>query len=51
MLILPILNIYRKLYGIKMMFVVLGTFYVAMVCAGYLVELQHDPSDYRLAMA
>src|ERR1700736_3643525 len=39
LLILPILNIYRKYYGIKMMFVLLGTFYVAMVCAGYLVEL------------
>jgi Predicted permease len=39
LLILPILNIYRKYYGIKMMFVLLGTFYGAMVCAGYLVEL------------
>jgi uncharacterized membrane protein YraQ (UPF0718 family) len=39
LLILPILNIYRKYYGIKMMLVLLGTFYVAMVCAGYLVEL------------
>jgi hypothetical protein len=39
LLILPILNIYRKYYGIKMMFVLLGTFYIAMVCAGYLVEL------------
>jgi uncharacterized membrane protein YraQ (UPF0718 family) len=39
LLILPILNIYRKYYGIKMMFVLLGIFYVAMVCAGYLVEL------------
>ncbi|GAC1399628.1 MAG: permease [Mycobacterium sp.] len=39
LLILPILNIYRKYYGVKMMLVVLGTFYVSMVCAGYLVEL------------
>lgn len=33
------LHIYRKYYGLKMMFVLLGTFYVSMVCAGYLVEL------------
>jgi uncharacterized protein len=39
LLILPILNIYRKYYGLKMMFVLLCTFYVAMVLAGYLVEL------------
>lgn len=39
LLILPILNIYRKYYGAKMMFTLLGTFYVAMVAAGYLVEL------------
>jgi uncharacterized membrane protein YraQ (UPF0718 family) len=39
LLILPILNIYRKYYGLKMMFVLLGTFYVSMVCAGYVVEL------------
>jgi uncharacterized protein len=39
LLILPILNIYRKYYGIRMMLVLLGTFYVSMVCAGYFVEL------------
>ncbi|HUO36656.1 MAG TPA: permease [Mycobacterium sp.] len=39
LLIIPILAIYRKYYGTKMMLVLLGTFYVAMVCAGYLVEL------------
>jgi len=39
LLILPILNIYRKYYGAKMALVLLGTFYVAMVGAGYLVEL------------
>ena len=39
LLILPILNIYRKYYGIRMMFVLLGTFYASMVVAGYLVEL------------
>ena len=39
LLILPILNIYRKYYGVKMMFALLVTFYVSMVCAGYAVEL------------
>ena len=39
LLILPILNIYRKYYGVKMMLTLLLTFYVSMVCAGYLVEL------------
>ena len=39
LLIIPILNIYRKYYGVKMMLVLLVTFYVSMVCAGYLVEL------------
>jgi uncharacterized protein len=39
LLIIPILNIYRKYYGTKMMLVLLGTFYITMVCAGYLVEI------------
>ncbi|MFV8316607.1 permease [Mycobacterium sp. 23] len=39
LLILPILNIYRKYYGTRMMLTLLGTFYAAMVVAGYLVEL------------
>jgi uncharacterized protein len=39
LLIIPILNIYRKYYGAKMMLILLGTFYAAMVTAGYLVEL------------
>jgi uncharacterized membrane protein YraQ (UPF0718 family) len=39
LLILPILNIYRKYYGTRMMFMLLGTFYASMVAAGYLVEL------------
>src|SRR6185369_17292070 len=39
LLILPILNIYRRYYGTKMALVLLGTFYAAMVGAGYLVEL------------
>ena len=39
LLILPILNIYRRYYGLRMTLVLLGTFYAAMVGAGYLVEL------------
>jgi uncharacterized membrane protein YraQ (UPF0718 family) len=39
LLILPILNIYRKYYGLPMTLVITGAFYAAMVAAGYLVEL------------
>ncbi|MFD0273683.1 permease [Kitasatospora sp. NPDC127111] len=39
LLILPILNIYRKYYGRGMAVFLLVTFYVAMVAAGYFVEL------------
>ncbi len=39
LIILPILAIYRKYYGTRMMLVVLGSFYLAMVGAGYVVEL------------
>jgi uncharacterized protein len=39
LLILPILNIYRKYYGTRMMLTLLAAFYAAMVAAGYLVEL------------
>ncbi|MDD4868848.1 MAG: permease [Mycobacterium sp.] len=38
LLIVPILNIYRKYYGTKMMLTLVGTFYASMVAAGYLVE-------------
>ncbi len=39
LLILPILNIYRKYYGLKMAAFLAGCFYVTMVIAGYVVEL------------
>ncbi|MET7473587.1 permease [Streptomyces sp. NPDC005648] len=39
LLILPILNIYRKYYGPRMTAFLLATFYAAMVLAGYAVEL------------
>jgi uncharacterized protein len=45
LLILPILNIYRKYYGTRMMLTLLGTFYAAMVSAGYLVELIFGAAD------
>jgi uncharacterized protein len=39
LIILPILNIYRKYYGLRMTAVILATFYAAMVVAGYTAEL------------
>jgi uncharacterized protein len=39
LIIAPILNIYRKYYGLKMAAFLLGTFFVAMVVAGYVIEL------------
>jgi uncharacterized protein len=39
LIILPILNIYRKYYGAKMSLFLLGTFYATMVVAGYIVEV------------
>jgi uncharacterized membrane protein YraQ (UPF0718 family) len=38
LLILPILNIYRKYYGARTALFLLGTFYLATVIAGYVVE-------------
>jgi hypothetical protein len=39
LIILPIINIYRKYYGLRMALFITGAFYAAMVIAGYLVEL------------
>jgi uncharacterized membrane protein YraQ (UPF0718 family) len=39
LLIIPILTIYRKYYGTRMAAFIAGTFYVAAVVAGYLVEI------------
>jgi uncharacterized protein len=39
LIILPILDIYRKYYGRRMALFLLGTFYATMVAAGYVVEL------------
>jgi hypothetical protein len=38
LIIIPILIIYRKYYGTRMMLTVLGIFYATMVVAGYVVE-------------
>ncbi len=38
LIIIPILIIYQKYYGTRMMLVLLGTFYATMVLAGYAVE-------------
>lgn len=57
LLILPILNIYRKYYGAKTALFLLGTFYVATVIAGYIVEfifgglgLIPDQADAKVPM-
>jgi uncharacterized membrane protein YraQ (UPF0718 family) len=57
LLILPILNIYRKYYGAKTAAFLLGTFYLAMVVAGYIVEfafgglgLIPDQADAKIPM-
>jgi uncharacterized membrane protein YraQ (UPF0718 family) len=39
LIVLPILNIYRKYYGWKMSAFLLVTFYAAMVVAGWIVEI------------
>ena|SRR5487761_20172 len=38
LIIIPILVIYRKYYGTRMMLTILGIFYAAMVLAGYVIE-------------
>ena len=38
LIIIPILVIYRKYYGTKMMLVLLATFYATMVIAAYIIE-------------
>jgi uncharacterized membrane protein YraQ (UPF0718 family) len=39
LIVLPILDIYRRYYGGRVALYILGTFYVTMAAAGYLVEL------------
>ncbi len=39
LIVFPILRIYKKYYGLKMAAFLFATFYIAMVGAGYLVEI------------
>ena len=39
LIVLPVLDIYRKYYGGRVAWYILATFYVTMAAAGYLVEL------------
>jgi uncharacterized protein len=39
LIVLPVLDIYRKYYGWKVMLYILVTFYVTMAVAGYAIEL------------
>jgi uncharacterized protein len=38
LIVLPLLDIYRKYYGVRMMWFILGTFYVSMALAALMVE-------------
>jgi uncharacterized membrane protein YraQ (UPF0718 family) len=58
LIIVPILLIYRKYYGTRMMLVLLGAFYLTMVAGGFLVELLFsglglvpDPDGVQVAEA
>lgn len=42
LIVLPILNIYRKYYGFNAMIYILSTFYITMTVAGYITELLFD---------
>ena len=53
LIILPILNIYRKYYGWKVMSYIFLTFYVTMAAAGYIVEFLFEalgiiPTDRKV---
>lgn len=39
LIVIPVILIYRKYYGTKAALRITGIFYLAMVCAGYIVEL------------
>jgi hypothetical protein len=42
LIVFPILNIYRKYYGVKMSLFLFGTFYATMVAAGLAIEFLFD---------
>ena len=39
LIVLPVLDIYRRYYGGRVALYILGTFYVTMAVAGYVVEI------------
>src|SRR5215469_12159348 len=39
LIVLPVLDIYRKYYGWKVMWYILATFYATMAAAGYIIEV------------
>jgi uncharacterized membrane protein YraQ (UPF0718 family) len=43
LIVLPILDIYRKYYGLKMAAFLLVTFYIAMAAAAFVVEVVFGP--------
>lgn len=45
LIVLPILNIYRKYYGTKMMLYIFVVFYTTMVFAGYVTEIVFNALD------
>jgi len=54
LIVVPVLNIYRKYYGGRVAWYILGTFYVTMAAAGYVVELLFGalgiiPTDHTVA--
>jgi uncharacterized membrane protein YraQ (UPF0718 family) len=54
LIVLPILDIYRKYYGWRVSLYILGTFYVTMAVAGYVVEILFGalgiiPTDRRVS--
>jgi uncharacterized protein len=54
LIVLPILDIYRKYYGWKVMLYILATFYVTMAAAGYIIEVVFGalgiiPTDHSVA--
>jgi uncharacterized membrane protein YraQ (UPF0718 family) len=42
LIVLPILNIYRKYYGVRMSLFLLATFYATMVVSGLAIEFAFD---------
>lgn len=45
LIVLPILDIYRKYYGARMMWFILGTFYISMAAAALVVEFVFDAAE------